>query len=420
MNRKHIIVKGILLVGASVALLTGCSEKETVQPTVVAEAISSEQKMAAEETTTTVTETTAGEHIHTGVDGWDRDPKDHWQVCECGEILEHGAHELEDEIHCTICGSEVWIFEDGGANIMNHTEEGRFARSTTYDADGNIENDLVMKQEYDEAGNLVKEFEYQDGRLASESIFGINIDGMAYASKCTTYWEEGGYVINEYNEYNDLIAMYSYAADDTLEHDGFFEYADHPYGGRYEIKAKETDYLNGISWECEYNEYEDCISRVLTDADGNVTVSQTHEYSYAEDGLLLDYKTWEFGNLSEEYYYEFTQTEDYDINYVKTHVKHFDDGTKCVTEMDCDGMELVKTYYGKDGSVDYVLSFEYVMDMEGTVREKRIYKDGSVAYEHFYEVTDDGLIYEKKLVEYLDDGTVVTTEYDEMGNVIPA
>lgn len=69
-------------------------------------------------------------------DSWDRDAREHWQTSETGEKQNGEAHVFDDNGVCTICGAEVWLYDDGMADVYNYTPYGDMARYSAYDADG--------------------------------------------------------------------------------------------------------------------------------------------------------------------------------------------------------------------------------------------------------------------------------------------
>ena len=74
-------------------------------------------------------------HVHAPTDIWVCDFENHWRVCECGEELEKAAHTL-DEVNCTVCGSEVVTWDDGGKQITVYNSYGDCSQFLYYEADG--------------------------------------------------------------------------------------------------------------------------------------------------------------------------------------------------------------------------------------------------------------------------------------------
>ena len=99
--------------------------------------------------------TPAPAHTHTALNTWEADLVNHQKVCECGEAFDAGAHTLEENI-CTVCGSEVAIFEDNSGFVYTFTEYGDTFVYLNYDNAGNAEYKEVYEYTYDEQGNKTK------------------------------------------------------------------------------------------------------------------------------------------------------------------------------------------------------------------------------------------------------------------------
>ena len=94
------------------------------------------------------------EHVHEA-ETWERNLSEHWQICGCGEAFGLEAHDLGDDVVCTVCGSEIWDFGDGTGSVCDYDEAGECIRWTEYDVDGNVTFDERSEIEYDADGNKV-------------------------------------------------------------------------------------------------------------------------------------------------------------------------------------------------------------------------------------------------------------------------
>ena len=102
MKKKNIIISAVL----AAALLAGCG-----------------------------TQPAADGHKHTAQGNWDWNAKEHWYNCECGEKMDAAAHKLGDDLICTGCGAEVWVMDDGSADIYSYDQYGNTQRYAYFDAE---------------------------------------------------------------------------------------------------------------------------------------------------------------------------------------------------------------------------------------------------------------------------------------------
>jgi hypothetical protein len=130
-------------------------------------------------------------HTHTGGQ-WDRDAGQHWKLCDCGEKLDAGSHEMDDEGICAICGSQIW---DHGDNVIEYR-----AWEFLYDQEGYLE----WECEYDAQGK-VNEVHY--ARATDD-------DGSdwSYVHFYTEYFPDGSKTVTENNEYEEPIQITIYDA----------------------------------------------------------------------------------------------------------------------------------------------------------------------------------------------------------------
>ena len=70
-------------------------------------------------------------HVHTAVGNWERDHKNHWQFCECGEKINEGPHEMDGD-RCNICSSDIWDFGDY-ISVDTYFDDGSSYISTSFD-----------------------------------------------------------------------------------------------------------------------------------------------------------------------------------------------------------------------------------------------------------------------------------------------
>lgn len=364
-------------------------------------------------------------HTHTATGDWDRDAKEHWQLCECSEKMEVAAHELDDESVCSVCGSEVWDYGDS-ADVYNYDENGNMLRSTSFDAEGSVVSETIWEYTYDEDGNMQQVKIYTDGVLTEEEFYAAGEDGEFYKESIMMYHEDGSKTKNAYDANGNVIYMASYNADGKVEHESWSEYAQTEDGEFYEAKVEST-YEDGSKMVCEYTEYGDPITRVSYYADGTVDFEERYEREYNEDGDMLWEKTYRDGVLFHEIVsYASGSDESSSWRYIEKEIDYYEDGTKLTTEYCVEG-PVKETYYNADGSVDSVVTYTYelVDDDEWNVEEHgewnqiKVYKDGVLISETKHSVSAEGWwTYESQKIEYHKDGTKTVFEYDENDELV--
>lgn len=278
------------------------------------------------------------EHIHTP-GAWDRDGKHHWRGCECGEKLELAAHQLEDG-RCLICGSEVWVYEDGGTDVYNYDDHGETIRSTYYNPQGQAEYDYHYVITYDASGSKTASQTYQDGMLVEEGIYTVDADGWSLPVKITSYLEDGSWSTNEFNEIGGVVKAETYSAQGTLIAQESIEYLPEESGGGYVL----TGFMEGGStYRTAYDHYGNCVFNGYYEADGTVISEFTMEYAYDAQGNRTQDKTYAGERLISENTY---------VNgYTVSSVEYMEDGSRCVYEYDEMGNTVKHTLYDAQGQV---------------------------------------------------------------------
>lgn len=352
-------------------------------------------------------------HTHKAAGGWDRNGKEHWQVCECGEKMELAAHTLDESGICSGCGSEVWEFGDGIVDVYTYNADGDLERLTSYDGDEVI-SERAIEYEYDADGNKVWEKEYDNGRLMSEVEYKLTAQGESYHFRSTSHQEDGSRFVNEFDEEGNIVVSLGYEADGTMTIEERSEYAYTEDGECYTAKTLGKDYITGIVYDCEYNQYGDILSRVKSDTDGVVDYEERYEREYNEEGQRLWEKTYRDGRLVHEIVgYAVVENEYETIRYPETTITYFEDGTKLVSEYGENSEVATETYYKADGAVDRVVRHEYETDEVGNWTYIRMYENERLLSEQEYAIGEEGWNYVAKLTEYSEDGSKLVTEFDE-------
>lgn len=285
---------------------------------------------------------------HTVSESYERDAKDHWQLCECGEEVNRAAHKLVD-VTCTVCGSEVWTDDDGSANVYNYDTNGDLLRTTSYDAGGNVTCDQTRVYAYDEEGDLTGLTTFENGQLSGETEFAPGSDGLWYEARYTGYHGDGSRFTNEYNETGDRLVFLSYDANGVLQEESRYEYAQTADGETYNSKVSSV-FADGSTSVCEYNEQFDILREAICDADGTAISDLRYEYEYDEKGRKKTEKRYQGDILIEEFFYKTIEDEDGWTNYAEKIIAYIEDGSRHIITTAEDGTETL-TIIDADGTV---------------------------------------------------------------------
>lgn len=394
LNWKNL--RNLLFVGAlSLAMLTGCAENNTPS------------------------DTSDPSHTHTASAEWDRDAKEHWHLCECGEKLDTAAHELNDAQFCAVCNSDIWDLGDGMYDVYTYDESGEVLRATSYDADGNIVSESRHDYEYDENGNLLSSKYYEGETLLQSDKFALTEAGEIYLLESTSYQNDGSSFVNAYDELGNITAVYGYDKEGTVIYETHSEYTYTEDDACYESKVIEYDHAAGTKLVCEYDEYENILTRTQYDADDQVLFNEVYEREYDENGDMLWEKTYRDEKLTFEIVGYATQSED-DMSwrYPEQTISYEEDGGKLVSDYGTNGEVATDTHYKADGSVDYVHTYEYELDETGNWSHIRVYEEETLILDHEYTISADGWSYKYKTTEYFEDGSKTVTEYDVNEEII--
>jgi len=306
----------------------------------------------------------ADAHVHTPAEGWDRNAYEHWRACECGQVLQIEAHTMQDAM-CSVCGSEIWIFEDGLANVSNYSGEGYTDRVSAYDADGTLLEDYRFERTPEGSDGWMYERIYgcgpvvntQEYCLLEEVLYRTEADGWNVMIHLISYYPDGTVAgRNEYDEYGNMVSSVSYDELGALvyEETWEYEYAD----GQIVSTMQCGRYAEGDWFVSRCNEYGDEVLYTCYDAAGVVIDELTCEYIYDEAGGKLQSICRSRGMLVRESFYSTAGDEDATVYWLSSEVEYYDDGSKCVFEYDQDGWIIRSTEYDAQGRVVQVDTFE--------------------------------------------------------------
>ena len=162
-------------------------------------------------------EETKAEHTHKAADGWNIDKDNHWHQCEeDSEIIDVAPHTLEKNI-CTVCGAGI-IKDGDNVSVYFYDKNNNWVRRVNYSADDTFTEDTA-EYTYDDNNNILTLKITIDGKVASESEYGVDETGYNYEQKITQYFEDGTKLYNEYSVEGDTLRETKYNKDGSVEYD---------------------------------------------------------------------------------------------------------------------------------------------------------------------------------------------------------
>ena len=265
-------------------------------------------------------------HTHVSSGDWICDFDSHWRLCECGEEMDKGEHTLE-QVNCTVCGSEIVVWEDGSKEVTVYNDHGDNIQFTSYAPDGSVEIDERLDFLYDDAGNVVSMEAYFNGFRYAGYEYAIGSDGETHIAAHTTYNEDGTYQVDTYDEDFHTLRTVHYAAD------------------------------NSITTEYRYLYNED-FSRMTEEEYLRGEPVAVREY------MLDEYTAW---LLLSDYLYN-------------------GEGNDIARTFDDSGNSLTEIHYNAQGGVELEFAFENTYDLNGNLLHVRIFRNGTFIEQadHFY------------------------------------
>ena len=378
-------------------------------------------------------------HTHTPSADWAADLENHWSTCECGEAMEPSAHTLKNDA-CTVCGSEVYTYEEGGGYVCIYNARGDLIRDITYSPDGTVENDETLEYVYGEDDGVLNRKSYVFGVLNVETEYGRTADGEVCELRNIYHYEDGRRDVSEYDEQGNFLGNHYYEADGTLAGAYVYEYApdgswvsEAAYEGERKLYQTEYRVADGCQELVRTSEYEEDGSSFVTEYDemGNESLEanygpngetlslKRYENVYDADGNRTLCRTYENDRLAEEVEYWFGTDEDGGSWSMsgKTTTYH-EDGTKTVSDGDVDVTWSSETTYAADGTVLEEIRYEYLRDENGEDIGSRGYRNGKLFKEVNAMKDADGNTISIEMIDYEEDGTKTVREYDDVFELI--
>lgn len=339
---------------------------------------------------------------------WERNGTEHWRQLPSGEKADLGAHNIVETI-CTVCGSEIYLFDDGSADVSDYNEHEDLIRYTSFDSDGNVSNAIVYTYEYDEEGNKLLSQEFSGDVLVSEISYAVGPDGEQLPVEQVTYYDDDTWSINEYDAFGNMVHGAAYDADGNVQYEEFTEYKLNTDGEYYEF-SKVGLFAEGDIFYDEYNEYGDTTLTHNTDANGNVWASEVYEYEY-KDHVKLWRKHFSSGKLVTISYYA-------ENGMTAREIEYFEGNSRMETEYNEHGDPVSIISYAADDQVESHMTYEYEYAEDLTMLISRAYTDGKLVIQTEYTVNEDGSSYAGKETVYEADGSCIVLIFDENDEII--
>lgn len=268
-----------------------------------------------------ITPDTPEAHIHTPAGGWICDFDSHWHLCECGEEMDKGEHTLE-QVNCTVCGSEVVLWEDGSKQVTVYNEHGDNSQFTRYAPDGSIVSDERLSFVYDDAGNMISMEAYLNGFRYAGYEYTVGSNAEVYMASHTVYNEDGSYQVDTFDENLHTLRTVHYSADNSITTEYRYTYSEdnthmteeeylrgEPVSRRefvldqYQAWLPVSDYLyngEGNDIARTFDDYGNALSEIHYNAQGGVELEFAFENTYDLNGNLLHVRIFKNGIFIEQ------------------------------------------------------------------------------------------------------------------------
>lgn len=339
---------------------------------------------------------------------WECNPAGHWRMLESGEKADLGIHKLADDMICTVCGAEVWVYDDLSGDVYYYDDFGTLIRHTSYANDGMITYDFIRALTYDDNGHVLHALEFIDGVLFGEITYAVNADGESIPVTEYAWYDDGTWALNEFDEYGNCIRATTYDEEDNLTSETISEYKLLEDGWFYE--SKNTTRMDDAVFVTEYNEYCDTVRRQISEA-GVVWTDCTYEYEY-RNGQKLWCKTYEQGRLSRETVY------DPEAGMPVKETEYYDDNTVIVSEFNLIGDPLSISFLAADGTLEMTQTFEYVYDEYDSILSCKAYVNGVLVLFTEYAADEFGWTYVGRETMYNEDGSYTVVLFDANEEIV--
>lgn len=277
---------------------------------------------------------------------WDRNIREHWYISDNGKKSGIESHTLNEDCICIVCGSEVWEFEDGSADIYNYNEHGDYTRMTSIDIDSSVIADVVYENEYDADGQMLWQKQYDDGFLIMQIFYTVNDNGARIPTEQFGYCNDGSSIKSEYDTNGNRIKQFSYDPDGNVIYEVSTEYAPIEDGVYYEAK-KTIVWGDGRKSVSESNIHGDKTFWAEHDSNGDIVHQYNTKYEYGDDGNMTRSEVYIEGILVSEA--EYSLNADGFLYLAMETI--YDEETYIVTTFDEYGDVIEEIVYDLDGNV---------------------------------------------------------------------
>lgn len=281
---------------------------------------------------------------------WNSDPVSHWHEDKDGEKLDPAEHTLDERMTCTVCGSEIWPYEDGSAAVYAYDACGNPVRYALWDAQGALADEYTYAYEYDDQGHVLWQGTSHGDVLVESVSYALNSLGENMPVRQASYEADGSGSISEFDEWGNMTHSYTYDAMGNVTYEELSVYT---YGEAGEVLGYRQDarFEDGSGYQQVYNEYGDPLSNVSYLPDGSIEFAFYHEYGYNEQGVMLWHKLYDKQRLVEESVYGMVEDEFGSWSYEQRLIEYHEDGARTVYEYDSMGELISTTSYDAQGKI---------------------------------------------------------------------
>ena len=264
-------------------------------------------------------------HDHVFSESWDRDARQHWHGCACGEKQDAAAHSMDAEGFCTVCGCMV-----------------------------SISGDVIEVLDFDEQGNLIRNTQFADTgeSLDARLTYDTGENGTYLSCIVTTgVHSDGSYRKEEVRDcYGNRTATRSFDEAGNLLWKMDMEYEAQTDGAFRCVKSTGFNAEDGVTTVTTFDAEDRIESIQRLDSDGNVLENRRYEREFDDEGNMLWMKEFDGSRLARETVFSYWESGGMKIFYVHTGTAYHADGTKTVTEYNKYEEVVRVTTYDADGN----------------------------------------------------------------------
>lgn len=357
MKKLAWIMACLLLCGAAASCAPSDGDKQdTTAPEQTQGTTADTEPEAPTEQETESEAPTEAEHTHT-LSGWERDLREHWQVCADGdgEKLNAAPHQTDEEGFCDVCNSLINLYGEGEdclGDVNTYDEDGNVLQYTVYNPDGGKNYEIFTEYAEDGEGNTYQSKETQYDFTAGE----------IYVSEYNQYEDQTSRTISdmegnvlqadrferEYNAEGEPLWEKEYTNDVLVrEITGYKVYVGEDYTMRFPESV--IDYNeDGTKLVTVNGDNGEVATETIYKADGTVEWERSFVYETDGEGNWTSIKAYENGRLTLEQEYALDGD---GWSYMAKETEYPAEGGKIVREFDSFGEQISETVYDAAGNV---------------------------------------------------------------------